>query len=98
MDLDLKRVLAAKPGEPEDVELTPLTTEWGDALDVAHVLDEYPRPQLVRDEWTNLNGLWDYAIVESSKASDLWMQAQPPIVWDGSICVPFSPEAALSGV
>ncbi|MBR3326723.1 MAG: glycoside hydrolase family 2 [Atopobiaceae bacterium] len=98
MDLDLKRVLAAKPGEPEDVELTPLTTEWGDALDVAHILDEYPRPQLVRDEWTNLNGLWDYAIVESSKASDLWMQAQPPIIWDGSICVPFSPEAALSGV
>jgi beta-galactosidase/beta-glucuronidase len=51
-----------------------------------------------REQWTCLNGWWDYAIVESSDASTLWRQARPPQVWDGRIRVPFSPEAALSGV
>ncbi|MEE0028293.1 MAG: glycoside hydrolase family 2, partial [Atopobiaceae bacterium] len=100
MDLDLKRVLSAKPGEPEDVELTPLTTVWGEALlaDSDKVPSEYPRPRMRREQWTCLNGWWDYAIVESSDASTLWRQARPPQVWDGRIRVPFSPEAALSGV
>ncbi|MEE1158355.1 MAG: glycoside hydrolase family 2 TIM barrel-domain containing protein [Atopobiaceae bacterium] len=98
MDLDIKRVLAAKPGEPEDVTLNPLTTPWGENLDERAVLQEYPRPRLARSNWTCLNGLWHYAIVESCEAKDLWRTAMPPTVWDGEILVPFSPEAALSGV
>ncbi|MDO4806766.1 MAG: glycoside hydrolase family 2 TIM barrel-domain containing protein [Coriobacteriales bacterium] len=100
MDLDIKRVLAAKPGEPEDVELTPLTTTWGDAIlaDPSKVPSEYPRPRMRRKEWTCLNGWWDYAITQSSSAKNLWQSARPPQEWDGRILVPFSPEAPLSGV
>ena len=66
-----------------------MLTPWGERLDKAAVLQEYPRPQLVRGSYYNLNGPWDYAIT----ASD----AQPG-AWDGQILVPFSPEAPLSGV
>lgn len=51
-------------------------------------LPEHPRPQLVRDGWASLNGPWDYAITSGSR----------PANWDGTIIVPFSPEAPLSGV
>lgn len=98
MDLDIKRVLAAKPGPPERVKLNKLTTEWGERLDPEAVHQEYPRPRLRRAAWTCLNGWWDYAIVESSDARTHWQSAHPPKVWDGKILVPFSPEAALSGV
>ena len=98
MDLDLKRVLAARPGETEKVELNRLITPWGEQLDENNVLPEYPRPRLRREQWTNLNGWWDYAIVESSSAQELWSMSRPPKVWDGKILVPFSPEATLSGV
>ena len=39
-----------------------LKTPWAEKIDPANVLPEYPRPQLVRSQWMNLNGLWDYAI------------------------------------
>ncbi len=54
------------------------------------VLDEYPRPQLVRDSHLNLNGHWDYAITP--------LEAEEPAAYDGEILVPYSPETALSGV
>jgi beta-galactosidase/beta-glucuronidase len=76
-----------KPHE-EDV-LTPLTTVFGENLDTGHVLQEYPRPQMVRDSYINLNGFWDYAITHTDSV---------PSVFQGKILVPFSPEAALSGV
>ncbi len=98
MDLDIKRVLAARPDPPEGVRLAPLMTEWGERVDEEHVLPEYPRPQMRRERWTCLNGLWDYAIVESSDARELWRMARAPRTWDGSILVPFSPESALSRV
>ena len=66
-----------------------LTTPWGEALDEAHILPEYPRPQLRRDSYLNLNGRWEYAITEDDVQ---------PQTYDGSILVPFSPESALSGV
>lgn len=66
-------------------------TPWGEALDPERVLPEYPRPQLVRDSYLNLNGPWDYAF------TGLGVTA-PPRRWDGAILVPFSPEAPLSGV
>ncbi len=37
---------------------TQLITEWGERLDPNHVLEEYPRPQLMRDSWLSLNGFW----------------------------------------
>lgn len=64
-------------------------TRWGEALDPDHPLPEYPRPQLVRDSYLNLNGRWRYAITGSDR---------PPGHDDGEIVVPFPPEAPLSGV
>ena len=60
--------------------------EWGDD---ACPLPEYPRPQLVRDHWINLNGWWEYQIVKAGKRF-----SRP----DGRILVPFSPETDASGV
>lgn len=66
-----------------------LTTEWGEKLDPERVLTEYPRPQLRRDNYTILNGYWNYCI-----STDSMM----PEAYDGKILVPFSPESILSGV
>ena len=54
-----------------------------------HPLPEYPRPAMRRDSYENLNGLWKYAITQT---------AEYPAAWDGSILVPYSPEAKASGV
>ena len=67
-----------------------MLTSWGKVLDPAKVWAEYPRPQLERGNWTNLNGLWDYAIVAK--------ESPAPAEWNGRILVPFAPEATLSGV
>ena len=64
-------------------------TFWGENLDPENVLPEYPRPQLVRDRWINLNGLWEYAITPVDAV---------PEKMDGHILVPFAVESALSGV
>jgi hypothetical protein len=66
-----------------------LTTEWGEQLDPEHILEEYPRPQLKRDNYTILNGYWNYNITK---------EAYKPDYYDGKILVPFSPESVLSGV
>ncbi|MCA9204912.1 MAG: hypothetical protein KDA59_17790, partial [Planctomycetales bacterium] len=69
---------------------SPLATRWAAEVSPDEVLPEYPRPQMRRREWTNLNGLWDYAIA----ARD----ARQPQEYDGQILVPFCIESALSGV
>ena len=66
-----------------------LKTIWGEQLQPEAVLPEYPRPQFRRDSYWNLNGVWEYAITESDVQ---------PETFDGTIIVPFSPEAPLSGV
>ncbi len=68
----------------------PIMTRWAKEVSPDNVLPEYPRPQMVREKWQNLNGLWDYAIQskDEQKASE----------WDGKILVPFAAESALSGV
>src|SRR3954468_7515005 len=68
----------------------PLMTKWGKQVTPANAWQEYPRPQLVRKDWLNLNGLWDYAITPRD--------AGKPEKWDGQILVPFCVESALSGV
>ncbi|GAB2854429.1 glycoside hydrolase family 2 protein [Nocardioides pacificus] len=73
-----------------------MLTRWGRSLDADAPLPEYPRPQLVRERWLNLNGRWDYAIV--SGAGPAALAGPQPASYDGVIVVPFSPEAPLSGV
>jgi len=67
----------------------PLKTRWAAEVSPDHVLPEYPRPQMVRKEWLNLNGLWDIIITNKS--------AQPG-PFQTQILVPFPVESALSGV
>jgi len=66
-----------------------LYTKWGEELDSNHVLEEYPRPQLRRDNYTILNGYWNYTITKKHSK---------PNNYNGKILVPFSPESVLSGV
>ncbi|MCM1042714.1 MAG: hypothetical protein NC350_00665 [Corallococcus sp.] len=67
---------------------TQLKTPWTDSVG-DKPLQEYPRPQFVRDSYINLNGWWQYAITEDKSF---------PQIADGKILVPFSPETSLSGV
>lgn len=68
----------------------PLATRWAKDVSPEKVHPEYPRPQMVRKEWTNLNGLWDYAVVAKSQPQ--------PTEFTGKILVPFPLESSLSGV
>lgn len=77
----------AEPWAPAD---GPLTTPWTENVTPEQAWPEYPRPQLVRPDWTNLNGLWQFAIVDRN--------TPPPSDWDGEILVPFALESVLSGV
>ncbi len=67
-----------------------IKTQWADQVDPNNVLPEYPRPILQRQQWQNLNGLWDYAIQEKGKTA--------PQSYQGKILVPFAIESSLSGV
>lgn len=67
-----------------------IRTQWAEQVTPENVLPEYPRPIMERKDWKNLNGLWDYAIVERGK--------HLPATFDGQILVPFAAESALSGV
>ncbi|MCA9240215.1 MAG: glycoside hydrolase family 2, partial [Planctomycetales bacterium] len=66
-------------------------TRWGAEITPENAWSEYPRPQLKRDQWQNLNGKWGYAITPST-------QQQAPQDWDGQVLVPFSLESKLGGV
>ncbi len=80
--------------------MSALLTPWGEALDPGNLFPEYPRPQLVRERWLNLNGAWDVAFTPApgADADDPAWPGAAPAAWDGSILVPFSPETPLSGV
>ena len=71
---------------PED---TPLVTRWGKEVRAERVLPEYPRPQLERSVWINLNGLWDFGL--APRSSNL-----PQTDLSQKILVPFAVESALS--
>jgi beta-galactosidase/beta-glucuronidase len=61
----------------------PLKTRWAKDVTPDNVLPEYPRPQMVRKDWLNLNGLWDIKLGDGTESK---------------ILVPFAIESALSGV
>ena len=67
-----------------------IRTEWAEEIDPDRVLNEYPRPIMEREEWKNLNGLWDYSIRPRGGTK--------PTGIDGKILVPFPVESSLSGV
>lgn len=67
-----------------------MMTDWGKDVTPETAWQEYPRPQFVRRDWQNLNGLWSYAVTTKD--------APTPNEWAGKILVPFCPESALSGV
>ena len=66
-----------------------IMSPWVEDVNPADVHPEYPRPQMVRGQWMNLNGLWDYAIAPCGSSD---------FVSEGKILVPFAVESALSGV
>jgi hypothetical protein len=70
----------------------PLTTPWTAQVSPANALPEYPRPQLVRDEWQNLNGVWEFA-----GAANLNNPPNGRPLAEG-VLVPYPIESALSGI
>ena len=70
---------------------TLMITPWGEKVTPENAWRGYPRPQMVRANWTNLNGQWDYAITDIAKTY------VRPEKWDGKILVPYALEAPLSG-
>jgi len=72
------------------IEFMPVKTQWAQAVDTDRPLDVYPRPQLRREQWKNLNGPWQYAVTDRS--------APQPDAFSEVIIVPFAIESTLSGV
>ena len=66
-----------------------IKSSWGEQIDPANPLPAYPRPQMVRAEWMNLNGLWNYGVTDA---------AEEAFAAEGRILVPFAIESSLSGV
>ncbi|MCB1088189.1 MAG: hypothetical protein KDM63_14150, partial [Verrucomicrobiae bacterium] len=81
-------VALAFPRPESDHTYGEMKTRWAAQVDPEHPRPEYPRPQMVRSQWENLNGRWDYAIVDRG--------AGKPENWDGKIVVPFAAQSQLS--
>ena len=78
-----------QPQPASPIPSTRLQTKWAADMKPDNPLPEYPRPQLARKQWINLNGPWTYAIVDAS--------APRPASFDKRIIVPFPVESQLSG-
>ncbi len=76
---------SAAPWQPAPA---PLSTTWGATVTPENAWRQYPRPTMVRADWLNLNGLWQYEITDGAK----------PSKFESSILVPFPIESSLSGV
>ncbi|GIJ46440.1 hypothetical protein Val02_33260 [Virgisporangium aliadipatigenens] len=70
----------------------PLTTPWTSEVSPTNALPEYPRPQLTRGEWQNLNGVWEFASAPNLNT--------PPFnrTLGEAVLVPYPIESALSGI
>ncbi|GAB1415390.1 hypothetical protein MASR2M117_07960 [Paludibacter sp.] len=83
----------AKSVTPYQKKTAKLMTTWGEALKATDpILNEYPRPQLVREKWLNLNGIWQFQPATDAE------QALPSDGFNREILVPFPVESALSGI
>jgi len=67
-----------------------IKTQWAEKVNPSNPLPEYPRPIMVREQWLNLNGLWNYSILP--------VGSPIPTTFDGKILVPYPVESSLSGV
>ena len=76
-----------QPASP--IPATRLQTRWAAQIDRSRVLPEYPRPQMVRQNWQSLNGEWEFALTHR--------YAGKPSSFPGRILVPFPIESQLSG-
>jgi autotransporter-associated beta strand protein len=90
--IDLVVTSAATGGMPWQPKQAPLMTDWAQQVNPTNVLPEYPRPQMVRSNWMNLNGVWQF---QSGATNDPTSVGQN---LSGVILVPFPMESALSGV
>ena len=79
-------VIASAQWSPVGKEIK---TPWAAEVNPGNVLPEYPRPQMVRQVWSNLNGLWNYAITDTDAST---------FTAEREILVPFAVESSLSGV
>lgn len=68
-----------------------MKTVWADKVTSENVWQSYPRPQLQRSQWMNLNGLWQYAVTTQDTP-------KKEVKFEGQILVPFAIESSLSGV
>ncbi|WP_420151865.1 glycoside hydrolase family 2 protein [Spirosoma sp.] len=94
LSLSLTNVTALRaqtptPSTPQ-VRPAPIMSRWEKQITAENAWREYPRPQLVRQQWQNLNGMWEYAITPKT--------APQPTRFQGQILVPFSVESTLSKV
>lgn len=83
----------------QSVDSFTLPTIWSEkVLQMETPLPEYPRPQMVRSDWMNLNGMWDY--MGGKELADPCTVTLPPAFTSKTekIRVPFPPEADLSGI
>ncbi len=84
-------IATSTPASAWTPKTPPMTTPWTNSVPTANPLPEYPRPQLTRTDWLNLNGIWDFAVTGSG-------QTTPPATFGEQIRVPYPVESALSGI
>ena len=64
-----------------------MKTPWGEKVTPENAWREYPRPQMARDAWTNLNGLWQYAVTRDAPGAGVSRSARGrervPCLWLG---------------
>src|SRR5947208_1938790 len=82
----------ARPAQAWQMKQAPLMTDWAQQVDTNSPLPEYPRPQMVRSNWLNLNGIWQF---QAGTTNDPVPTNQ---VLSSEILVPFPMESAISGV
>ncbi|CAN5509615.1 hypothetical protein BH09BAC4_BH09BAC4_11390 [soil metagenome] len=82
-------VSAQAPPVPQ-LQPAPIMSRWEKQVTADNAWREYPRPQMVRQQWQNLNGMWEYAITPKT--------APQPTKYDGQILVPFCLESTVSKV
>lgn len=86
------RVLGAFVGSVRNNSAFQIETPWADDVTKENVLPEYPRPQLAREDWMNLNGEWEFAAAAQNEAVPSGKTLGERIL------VPFAAESALSGI